>query len=96
MDACQWQTPQLTWIKPPSQPSLLIALQVDGRVAAVDPRSGRVDCGDDALRDRIEAAVGRLAAALAPAALDAFEGAYGQQCGAGTLQAAISNKPAPQ
>lgn len=60
---------------------------MDGRVAAVDPRSGRVDCGDDALRARIETAVGRLAAALAPAALDAFEGAFGQQCGAGALQA---------
>ncbi|KAK9822187.1 hypothetical protein WJX81_008406 [Elliptochloris bilobata] len=56
-----------------------VLVDADGRVAAVDPRSGRVDCGDDALRSRIEAAVGRLAAALAPAALDAFEGAFGQQ-----------------
>ncbi len=62
-------------------------------MAAVDPRSGRVDCGDGALRGRIEAAIGRLAAALAPAALDAFEGVFGHQCGAGALAGAVKLPP---
>ncbi len=44
----------------------LIFVDVDGQHVVVNAKSGKVQCADKALRERVERALGRMQAALSP------------------------------
>ena len=44
----------------------LIFVEVDGQHVVLNAKSGKVQCADQGLRGRVEKAMGRMTAALAP------------------------------
>ena len=44
----------------------LIFVGVDGQHVVINAKSGKVQCADEALRGRVEKALNRMSAALAP------------------------------
>ena len=51
---------------PAAPPQGLIFVEVDGQHVVLNAKSGKVQCADQGLRGRVEKAMARMTAALAP------------------------------